>query len=598
MPLINTINISQGKLIIDLLNTPKPHVGKQQILRLLHAPGCRHCVILRKVWDKFIMKNPTLFKYETFDCSENNTLCRDHKVKGVPCVYKVIENSLYDKHIGSTDYKTFHLFATADITLSKKMILPEIVKPELPKPGIPEPVVSPPVVSPPVVSPPVIPEPTVSHMVIEKTKPTSGKKTVVLVYLPHCGFCKRFIPVWDEASDKYKDTFTFVKLNCSDNQCGGYKYEGVPTIFIKDGDTIIDTSVGYKDFDGFKGFLENNIDNQDSGNNIKPIQKLGYEVILGYTAHCPFCVKFLPIWETISDKYNITFTKLNCANNECSGYNTTGVPFIFIKLDDKEIARNIGYIEEALFDAFLTKHITPDKLILNDKPVVENDKPVVENDKPVVENDKHNIVIQSSKDKFDNTFNDKLDSVILVYMPSCGFCKKFLPIWDIAISKFVNKFNFLKLNCTEGECKGYDFRGVPTIFIKDSVKKTIDTSVGFIEYPVFESFLNKNLKSNQPVIDTIDKNIEPSIIKSKITISMMYSPYCGFCKKILPSWDKMVDKHSSNFIFEKNDCTESNKCSINNIEGVPTIIKTRDGVVISKSVGYKDVDKLEQFILE
>ena len=78
----------------------------------------------------------------------------------------------------------------------------------------------------------------------------------------------------------------------------------------------------------------------------------------------------------------------------------------------------------------------------------------------------------------------------------------------------------------------------------------------------------------------------------------MFSPYCGFCKKLLPIWDKLVEKHNSNFTFKKNDCTESDICSQNNVEGVPTIIKSLENNFISKSVGYKELDELEKFILE
>ena len=95
-----------------------------------------------------------------------------------------------------------------------------------------------------------------------------------------------------------------------------------------------------------------------------------------------------------------------------------------------------------------------------------------------------------------------------------------------------------------------------------------------------------------------ENNIEPSIVKTKIKIAMMYSPYCGFCKKLLPYWDKLTTKHEDTFIFEKNDCTESDICTINKVEGVPTIIKSQGDTIISKSVGYKEFDELEKFILE
>ena len=582
MPTINSINISSGKLRINIVGTPKPPLVKEkrrhQVLRLLYSPQCGHCTKLMPVWDEFIKKNPNLYTYEKIDCYQNNELCRNHKIKGVPAVYKAIGGDIYDSVIGSMDFESFNKFAMADIVLSKKMTLPKIVPPELPKPSKPEPLVQ-----------------------------KSGElKKIVLVATPHCGFCAKFTPVWDEASIKYNDKFKFERLDCSANECTDYTYQGVPTIFVKDGDTIIDTSVGYKDLNGFEEILNKHIDDDDVKVPANDVTVPGYQIILGYTEQCPFCIKFMPVWDKMDTKYDIKFTKLNCATGQCSDYTIEGVPSIFIKLDGKEIAKTDGYQDETVFEKFITENIQGDKLKLKEDPTKISEK--------------RELVRQSSRDKFDNTFDENLDSVVLVYMPTCGFCKRFIPIWDKSVTHFVGKYNFIKLNCTEGECKGYDFEGVPTIFIKDSSKNTLDTSVGFKEFDEFSKFLNKNLKEKKtlkeevkpaiveevkPVVveevkpvEVKENNIEPSIVKTKIKIAMMYSPYCGFCKKLLPYWDKLTAKHEDTFIFEKNDCTESDICTINKVEGVPTIIKSQGDTIISKSVGYKEFDELEKFILE
>ena len=72
---------------------------------------------------------------------------------------------------------------------------------------------------------------------IEKAK-ESEKPTIVLFYADWCGYCVRFMPIYQALSEKYKDSFDFSKVNVEDR-----KYEktvrtigitGFPTVFIID----------------------------------------------------------------------------------------------------------------------------------------------------------------------------------------------------------------------------------------------------------------------------------------------------------------------------------------------------------------------------
>ncbi len=74
---------------------------------------------------------------------------------------------------------------------------------------------------------------------IDYNKAIKGKKPIlVLFYADWCHYCIKFMPVYQELSEKYKDTFEFSKVNVEDK-----KYErlvreigitGFPTVFIID----------------------------------------------------------------------------------------------------------------------------------------------------------------------------------------------------------------------------------------------------------------------------------------------------------------------------------------------------------------------------
>ena len=66
----------------------------------------------------------------------------------------------------------------------------------------------------------------------------SKKPVLVLFYADWCGYCVRFMPIYQEISEKYAETFDFSKVNVEDK-----KYEkvvreigitGFPTVFILD----------------------------------------------------------------------------------------------------------------------------------------------------------------------------------------------------------------------------------------------------------------------------------------------------------------------------------------------------------------------------
>ena len=57
-------------------------------------------------------------------------------------------------------------------------------------------------------------------------------------------------------------------------------------------------------------------------------------------------------------------------------------------------------------------------------------------------------------------------TVLYVYMPSCGACKKFEPTFDAARAKFSQKFNFVKEDYNSSQrAKSLNVTETPSVFI-------------------------------------------------------------------------------------------------------------------------------------
>ena len=76
--------------------------------------------------------------------------------------------------------------------------------------------------------------------VSNKIKKTNGKRGLLLIYAPWCGYCQMLAPEWKTFGEKYKNDFFIKSLN-ADNKSSGNNLiaekigvEGFPTIKVVD----------------------------------------------------------------------------------------------------------------------------------------------------------------------------------------------------------------------------------------------------------------------------------------------------------------------------------------------------------------------------
>ncbi|EEB08874.1 thioredoxin family protein [Schizosaccharomyces japonicus yFS275] len=80
--------------------------------------------------------------------------------------------------------------------------------------------------------------------------------------------------------------------------------------------------------------------------------------------------------------------------------------------------------------------------------------------------------------------------------------------------------------------------------------------------------------SSSPVIQLNDKTFEKSIATSPATLVLFYAPWCGYCQKFAPTYEKLATRLKSIIPVVAVDCNEeSNKqlCSRFEVTGFPTV---------------------------
>ena len=95
-------------------------------------------------------------------------------------------------------------------------------------------------------------------------------------------------------------------------------------------------------------------------------------------------------------------------------------------------------------------------------------------------------------------------------------------------------------------------------------------------------------------------DFKTEINKSGGTFVKFYAPWCGHCKRLAPTWDKLSDKYASNGNVEvvKVDCTKQKSvCNDQGVRGYPTLKYFKSGDFEGeKYAGARDLNALSKFV--
>jgi len=114
-------------------------------------------------------------------------------------------------------------------------------------------------------------------------------------------------------------------------------------------------------------------------------------------------------------------------------------------------------------------------------------------------------------------------------------------------------------------------------------------------------FLLVTFATGDKVLHLTDKNFDSEVIKSgKGSIVKFFAPWCGHCKALRPTWDKLADKwaNDDSVNVADVDCTvEDSLCSKFEVRGYPTLkYWSAEGEGPLEYQGGRDLNDLDSFI--
>jgi len=109
---------------------------------------------------------------------------------------------------------------------------------------------------------------------------------------------------------------------------------------------------------------------------------------------------------------------------------------------------------------------------------------------------------------------------------------------------------------------------------------------------------NKQYKRGKPMDHFFEEEFKEKVLDSKIPVIMdFYADWCGPCRALSPTIEKVAKEYEGKLSLVKVDCDECEDLSRDmEIKSIPTIIIMKDGEQIGKNVGYMTETQLKKFI--
>ncbi|GAB4835753.1 hypothetical protein Ancab_000663 [Ancistrocladus abbreviatus] len=161
-------------------------------------------------------------------------------------------------------------------------------------------------------------------------------------------------------------------------------------------------------------------------------------------------------------------------------------------------------------------------------------------------------VVVLTEDNFEQEVGKDRGALVEFYAPWCGHCKKLAPEYEKLGASFKKAKSVLigKVDCDDQKslCSKYDVTGYPTLkwFPKGSLEakkyEGARTAEALAEFVNTEGGTNVKIAAepSHVVILTPDNFDEIVLDKSKDVLVEFYAPWCGHCKALAPTYEKVA----------------------------------------------------------
>ena len=100
-------------------------------------------------------------------------------------------------------------------------------------------------------------------------------------------------------------------------------------------------------------------------------------------------------------------------------------------------------------------------------------------------------------------------------------------------------------------------------------------------------------------INLNEKEFNDSIREGKVMLVDYWAPWCGYCRRIGPAYEKVAEEQGSRLMVAKLNIDEAPLvAAAENIEVIPTLVLYRDGQAIASMVAPESKAAIDAFLRE